>query len=289
MNNLTTFIKGSSGYSVAGLEGIEGESENSIHFSAYHIIDSSIDISTKITDKKPLSNNELYPSDTIEYTDGDIIIDMYGNVGFVTFDSDNLPIITYHGKLFHFDEKHILPVDTSSNNNCIMYFDASAKLSSIKDYRMMPDTFTNSPMWHHRWQNEDEAPGLLLVPNITKKTLMLDGSTNDSSAWIDTLLNIDTKSYIKLCVLFKNGLSYEKIITSETPVDDRNIVIFYGYLDMIGLEFLHDASGNINRYNTFDDEKSISNYDKNTIKKFCDIYLEYVYQNKIYRSKVEIL
>ena len=277
--------KGSSGYCAPGPQGFAGGNGKSYHFSSLSIHDSPIDIAERITEEKSLSNNPNC-TETEKYSPGDIIIDVYGTIGIIT--SLKPTTVIESGKILFNgtsdSQEYICP---TKNGECKLEFKIAFNSISHNGYlkHLSSDSSfdTTSPLWHHRWGHVDKSPGFIIRPSDSDSGTFdnYDGTTKE---FIDDIIN--NNHFCKICVLFKSGISYEKVLSST---DDVTVPVFNGYFNMIGT----DISG-ARSYDEFENELDDRDETQNSAYSsfitsdtpLCDIYFEFSYNNKTYRIPI---
>lgn len=301
MDEVLQIKKGSSGYSAPGPVGLVGDSGKSSHFSSIPI-DSSSNIqterdliSTRIMRNQSLTNNEKCIEEEY-YEIGDIIIDMYANLGILV--SKNPVIIEQYGNIMfngiNTQDSSIYKAPINSSGKAELTFSyVNRGLCSLDGYMLHHSSMGGeSPMFHHRWQSSglDSAPATTIEAS-SNDVINYNGTEMSSRSFIMKVLADEI--YCKLVVLFKNGLSYE-LPKDQISRFSTRLNIFDGYFDLINI----NISG-LTEYTSFTDEKSPTEQSDKYLGflfgssesnlKLCDIYFEYAHEGKIYRMNVNVI
>ena len=307
MDEVLQIKKGSSGYSAPGPSGTPGDSGKSSHFSSIPL-DSSLEIVKEhIENNQSLSNNEKCI--TYEFfEEGDIIIDLYGNLGMIL--SKN-PIDVYlYGNIIYNntqteDNAYHAPVNDESEEATLTFKIDNRGLYPTDGYCLHNKSMKGtSTLWTHRWKpngtgtKSPSAPGYMLIPS-DQDHITYCGEKTTSLKFINKILS--EEKYCKICVLFKNGLSYEtpknricyNLITETSTEEPPRVYIFDGYFNMIDI-----GVSNLSEFKYFSDEQSTEDPDDaykkfiiggdSTYPKLCDIYFEYTHESKTYRMNVNV-
>lgn len=307
MDEVLQIKKGSSGYSAPGPSGTPGDSGKSSHFSSIPLDSSLETIKEHIENNQSLSNNEI----CIKYEffeEGDIIIDLYGNLGMIL--SKN-PIDVYlYGNIIYNntqteDNIYHAPVNESGEATLTFKIDNQKKLYPTDGYCLHNKSMKGtSTLWTHRWKpdyagtSSPSAPGYMLTPS-NNDVMTYCGEKMSSLEFINKILS--EEKYCKICVLFKNGLSYETpknricydLITGTSTKEPPRVYIFDGYFNMIDIEV-----SKLQKFDSFSEEQSTEDTDgaykkfiiggDSTYPKLCDIYFEYTHEGKTYRMNVNV-
>ena len=224
---------GNNGYTAKGLDGLQGDSGKSIHFSAYDLVDpNDREVAKKlIMSGKALSTNPDLQTPEV-YEDGDTLLTVYGE--FYTIKSispSDVEISSAIAEFFPNNNKKLEDDELTFELNVATSLDeaAGSELTYYNTYRPSSDYY----------YSHNSSPFIKVQKNV--------GSLSVPAAWgnhmtfteqsVENLKKIFTepeyKPYVKISLIFKCGLTKEIIYTKASEVENE-IFIENEYIHMCG-------------------------------------------------------
>ena len=223
---------GNSGYAAKGLDGIQGDSGKSIHFSAYDLIDpNDWEVAKKlIMSGKALSTNpDLQTPET--YEDGDTLLTVYGE--FYTIKSISSSDVELSSTIAEFfpamDEK--LEDDELTFELTTIDASAGSEATYYNTYRSSNDTYyryNSSP-----FIKVQKNLGYPDVPMAWGNRIKFTDESFENLKKILTRPESEYKPYVKISLIFKCGLTKEIIYRSVSEAK-QDIFIENEYIHMCG-------------------------------------------------------
>lgn len=293
--------KGSSGYSAPGPVGVNGDYGTSAHFSSIPI-DSSVSteksiVTSRIDNNKSLTDNNNCIIDE-EFEVYDIIVDLYGNLGIIT--SKYPATIELYGNIMFnssTQDSSIYKAPTDTNGQAILTFNIVGRNYDQSEMFMVHNDNQSyvggtSPLWHHRWQYGNRNSYGCWLESSNSDIIYYNGEQMTTKSFITKIYNTDKEKYFKICVVFKNGLSFEVPMVTFMNQNQR-FVISDGYFNMIdknlsGLTEYSNVNDEYNSQGQGDTYKKFIKGGDSTYPKLCDIYFEYSHEGKAYRLSVNV-
>ena len=223
---------GNSGYAAKGLDGIQGDSGKSIHFSAYDLVDpNDWEVAKKlIMSGKALSTNpDLQTPET--YEDGDTLLTVYGE--FYTIKSISSSDVELSSTIAEFfpamDEK--LEDDELTFELTTIDASAGSEATYYNTYRSSNDTYyryNSSP-----FIKVQKNLGYPDVPMAWGNRIKFTDESFENLKKILTRPESEYKPYVKISLIFKCGLTKEIIYRSVSEAK-QDIFIENEYIHMCG-------------------------------------------------------
>lgn len=223
---------GNNGYAAKGLDGIQGDSGKSIHFSAYDLVDpNDWEVAKKlIMSGKALSTNpDLQTPET--YEDGDTLLTVYGEFYTIkSISSSDVEISSVVAEFFPaIDEK--LEDDKLTFELTTIDASAGSEATYYNTHRSSDDTYYNynsSPFI--KVQKNLGGPD---VPMAWGNRIKFTDESFENLKKILTRPESEYKPYVKISLIFKCGLTKEIIYRSESEAK-QDIFIENEYIHMCG-------------------------------------------------------
>ena len=261
------------GYAPAAPDGARGKDGNDMFYSSINL-DKNINMSiTKslITHNHVLS---LLPyvqnSETIRYSNGDLVLTMDGSVYIMNDIEDDIRIDRIGS--IKIPELDAYEGNSPLSGSTITFEVQSNSYTAKNDYNYVEGCI--SPLYHHRDSMDSSVYGnyIKCVTSIGKIIPILDDE------------------YFKLVINFTSGMRFEKILVEKDYMDpifiDNRYLLNYGHTE-------NQVYASNTRFTNYNEEKSVSQTLKTNLIEdgiFCmaDGYIEYSYQGKTYRQKITI-
>lgn len=227
---------GNNGYAAKGLDGLQGDSGKSIHFSAYDLVDpNDREVAKKlIMSGKALSTNPDLQTPEV-YEDGDTLLTVYGEFYTIkSISSSDVEISSAIAEFFPNNNKKLEDDKLTFELNVATSLDEAA--GSEATYY---NTYRPSSNYYY---NHNSSPFIKVQKNV--------GSLTVPAAWgnhmtfteqsVENLKKIFTepeyKPYVKISLIFKCGLTKEIIYTSISDISNTKGEIFIEneYIHMCG-------------------------------------------------------
>ena len=223
---------GNNGYAAKGLDGIQGDSGKSIHFSAYDLVDSNDwEVAKKlIMSGKALSTNPALQTPET-YEDGDTLLTAYGEFYTIkSISSSDVEISSVVAEFFPaIDEK--LEDDKLTFELTTIDASAGSEATYYNTHRSSNDTYysyNSSPFI--KVQKNLGGPD---VPMAWGNRIKFTDESFENLKKILTRPESEYKPYVKISLIFKCGLTKEIIYRSESEVK-QDIFIENEYIHMCG-------------------------------------------------------
>lgn len=228
---------GNNGYTAKGLDGLQGDSGKSIHFSAYDLVDpNDREVAKKlIMSGKALSTNPDLQTPEV-YEDGDTLLTLYGEFYTIkSISSSDVEISSVIAEFFPSNNKKLeddeltfeLNVATSLNEA------AGSELTYYNTYRPSSDYYyshNSSPFFKVK-----KNVGTPIVPEAWGNYMTF---TEQSVKNLKEIFNNrdEYEPYVKISLIFKCGLTKEIIYTSISDISSAEYKIFIEneYIHMCG-------------------------------------------------------